>query len=253
MKPALIPRSTSDSIAETSSDDSLTLTIPAGRKGKYRWAQFDDYLFRPRTDFQWITPIHFSLEARCTNPDHQGTWGFGFWNDPFNISLGVKGSVKRLPVLPNCAWFFYASESNSLSFESKLPAQGFLAATFSSPLIPSLLFAPTLPFLPLLINKHFARFARKILSFVVKQDAALLDIDVSDWHTYQINWQKHNVQFMIDYQMVLSTSKPPKGKLGIVIWVDNQYAAFKPNGQIAFGTLAGHTDTTLEIKNLVVK
>ena len=253
MRPVLLTRSTSDSIAETTLNETLSLAIPTGRQGKYRWAQFDDYLHRLRRDFEWTAPCKITLTARCSNLNHPGTWGFGLWNDPFNTNLGIKGSVRRLPVLPNCAWFFYASEHNYLSFENKLPAQGFLAATFSSPLIPSIIFTPTLPFLPLLINKHFAKFARKTLSYIIKQDASLLDVDVTNWHAYQINWQKNKVQFLIDEKEILTTKISPKGKLGIVIWVDNQYAAFNPNGQILFGTLAAQASTTLEINNLFVK
>jgi len=246
-------RRTPDSNTEINDEGIYLLSIPAGRKSNYRWAQFDDYLDKSRKKFEWQPPSHLSLEARCDNSHHQGTWGFGFWNDPFNTSLGVKGSARRLPVLPNCAWFFFASEHNYLSFENKLPAQGFLAATFSSPIIPSIFYAPTLPFLPLLINKNFAKFARRILNNFVKQDASLINIDVTNWHTYEIDWQNHEVQFLIDDQLILSTLLSPIGKLGLVIWVDNQFAAFKPDGQISFGTLVAQESTTLEIKNLVIK
>lgn len=246
-------RRTPDSNTEIDEEGIYLLSIPAGKKGKYRWAQFDDYLDKSRKKFEWQSPSYLSLDARCDNPKHQGTWGFGFWNDPFNTSLGVKGSVRRLPVLPNCAWFFFASDHNYLSFENKLPAQGFLAATFSSPLIPSIFYAPTLPFLPLLINKKFAKFARRILNTFVKQDASLINFDVTNWHKYQIDWQAQEVRFLIDDQLILSTFLSPKGKLGLVIWVDNQFAAFKPDGQISFGTLAAQESTTLEIKNLVLK
>lgn len=253
MEADLQSRMTHDSSADFDLDQIYRLSIPAGRKGKYRWAQFDDYLDKPRKKFEWKTPTSLSVEARCDNSNHLGTWGFGFWNDPFNTSLGVKGSVRRLPVLPNCAWFFFASHHNYLSFEDKLPAQGFLAATFSSPTIPSIFFAPTLPFLPLLISKHFAQCARRVLAGFVKQDALLIDIDVTQWHTFQIDWHAHQAQFLIDDQIILSTTISPKGKLGIVIWVDNQFAAFKPDGQISFGTLASQEATTLELKNLVLK
>jgi hypothetical protein len=250
MIPALIPRSTSDSMAETSSDDALILTIPTGRKGKYRWAQFDDYLHRPRRNFEWVAPCRLSLEARCTNPVHEGTWGFGFWNDPFNTSLGINGSVRRLPALPNCAWFFYASEHNYLSFHNHLPAQGFLAVTFSSPLIPPVLFGLGIPMIPLLFFKKIARIARYGLGVLIHQDAVQIPVDTTKWHTYQIDWHKKMVVFSIDHQIVLETNISPHGKQGLVIWVDNQYAAFPPDGQLLFGTLASTVSTTLEIQNL---
>lgn len=244
---------TPSAIAEKDIDGNYLLSIPPGPKGKYRWAQMDDYLEKPRKKFVWRKPTSLCLEARCDNSEHSGTWGFGFWNDPFNTNLGVKGSVRRLPVLPNCAWYFYASPQNYLSFENKLPTQGFLAATYSSPLIPSVLFAPTIPFLPLLLSKKIAKSARWLLRFLIKQDACSINVDVKDWHIYQINWQPHEVVFKIDQQIVLTTKKSPKGKLGIVIWVDNQYAAFHPDGLISFGTLPSQESTTLEIRNLSIQ
>ncbi len=252
MRPVLIPRSTSDSIAESSSDDALFLTIPGGRKGKYRWAQFDDYLHRLRRNFSWQSPCQLKLQARCNYPQHAGTWGFGFWNDPFNTNLGISGSVRRLPALPNCAWFFYASEHNYLSFHDSLPAQGFLAATFSSPRIPPLLLGLGFPFIPLMFNKHFAKMARSVFGLLIRQDAAQIQIDVTDWHTYQIDWRKHEVFFTIDEKTVLETAIHPYGRQGLVIWVDNQYAAFPPDGKLLFGTLATSESTTLEIKDLQI-
>ena len=252
MIPALIPRSTSDSMAETSSDDALILTIPAGRKGKYRWAQFDDYLHKLRRNFEWKVPCRLSLTARCSNPQHDGTWGFGFWNDPFNTSLGISGSVRRLPALPNCAWFFYASEHNYLSFHDQLPAQGFLAATFSSPRIPPAILAFGIPFFPLLFWKRFTRIARHGLRALIRQDAVQIDIDVTKWHTYQIDWQQNRIIFLVDSNILLETRVAPRGRQGLVIWVDNQYAAYPPDGDLIFGTLASSKSTTLEIKDLMV-
>ncbi len=248
----LIPRSTSDSIAGVNPDGHLIMTIPGGRKGKYRWAQFDDYLHRLRRNFEWQPPCRLTLMARCNNPQHAGTWGFGFWNDPFNTNLGISGSVRHLPALPNCAWFFYASEHNYLSFHDHLPAQGFLAATFSSPRIPPLFLALGFPFIPLMFNKHFAKMARNVLGLMIRQDAESIQMDVTEWHSYQIDWGKHRVLFTIDEKTILETTIHPYGRQGLVIWVDNQYAAFPPDGKLLFGTLASTESTTLEIGDLQI-
>jgi len=252
MHPDLISRSTSGSIAEGNSDGHLIMTISGGRKGKYRWAQFDDYLHRLRRNFEWRPPCRLSLMARCNNPSHAGTWGFGFWNDPFNTNLGISGSVRRLPALPNCAWFFYASEHNYLSFHDHLPAQGFLAATFSSPRIPPLLLSLGIPFFPLLFWKGFTRVARYGLATLIRQDAVQIQVDVTEWHSYQIEWDKNSVLFSIDEKTVLKTAIHPFGRQGLVIWVDNQYAAFPPDGKLIFGTLATTESTTLEIGDLQI-
>ena len=252
MQISLFARNTQDSVADVTSEGHLIMTIPGGRKGKYRWSQFDDYLHRLRRDFEWQSPCRLTLLARCNNPLHGGTWGFGFWNDPFNTNLGISGSVRRLPALPNCAWFFYASEHNYLSFHDSLPAQGFLAATFSSPRIPPLLLGLGFPFIPLMFNNRFARMARSVLGYLIKQDAAQIQMDVTEWHAYQIDWQKNKVIFTIDDKTILETAIHPRGTQGLVIWVDNQYAAFPPDGKMLFGTLAATKSTTLEIGDLQI-
>ena len=248
MQISLTSRTTPAALAETPDGKNLLMSIPGGRKGNYRWAQFDDYLHRLRKNFEWKAPARLSLRARCSNPKHAGTWGFGFWNDPFNTSLGVSGSVRRLPALPNCAWFFYASEHNYLSFHNHLPAHGFLAATFSSPRIPPIFLGLGLPFFPLMLLKSFARVARRGLGTLIRQDAVQIHIDVTEWHNYQIDWQKNKVSFLVDNQTFLETNIAPHGKQGLVIWIDNQYAAFPPDGRLLFGMLASSETTVLEIE-----
>jgi len=44
----------------------------------------------------------------------------------------------------------------------------------------------------------------------------------------------------------------PRPPLGLVIWIDNQYAAFTPDGKIGFGVLA-NDEAWLEIKELELK
>ena len=91
------------------SADAWRLEIPAGRAGVYRLAQIDDYSGLPRSGFPWQPPLELSLEGRSSSAeDIPGTWGFGLWNDPFGLSLGLGGGTRRFPALPNCAWFFFA-------------------------------------------------------------------------------------------------------------------------------------------------
>jgi hypothetical protein len=144
--PQLLPRQTPGSTVEQIQVDSWRLSIPAGPAGRYRLAQLDDYTQLNREDFAWKSPVRLEIQARVSANDLPGTWGFGFWNDPFSTSLGLGGAARRLPALPNCAWFFYASPENYLSLRDDIPAQGLLAATFASPNIPPLAFIPVLPF-----------------------------------------------------------------------------------------------------------
>jgi hypothetical protein len=46
------------------------------------------------------------------------------------------------------------------------------------------------------------------------------------------------VSFRVDGNPVLETGLVPNGPLGLVMWVDNQYAALPPDGRLSFGNLA---------------
>ncbi|MEW6503686.1 MAG: hypothetical protein AB1457_06955 [Chloroflexota bacterium] len=217
------------------------LAIPAGPAGSYRVAQLDDYRHLPRNRFRWQPPLTLSLTAQVSSSSPAGTWGFGFWNDPFSFSIGAKGSARRLPVLPNAAWFFYASPENHLSLRDDLPANGLLAAVFRSPLIPSAGLIPALFALPLLTIPATSRWLRLLARFVIQQDAARLDVEVTRPHAYRLEWRTHSVRFYVEGQRFFETPLTPRGRLGLVIWIDNQYAAFTPDGNVRFGLLPNET------------
>lgn len=238
-----------DGQVETDRKGAWKLSIPAGEAGQYRLAQLDDYHNLPRNRFRWQPPLTLSLTAQISASSLPGTWGFGFWNDPFSFSLGAKGSSRRLPALPNAAWFFYASPENYLSLRDDLPANGLLAAVFRSPLIPAFLLAPALFALPLLALPPTARWLRRFARRLIRQDAARLNVDFTQPHRYQLDWQSHRVRFEVDDQPVFESPLVPQGRLGLVIWIDNQYAAFNPNGKLNFGTLA-NPPAALDIRNI---
>jgi hypothetical protein len=194
-----------------------------------------------------------SLRARVSSPDLSGTWGFGLWNDPFTLSFGLKGMARRAPALPNTAWFFFASPPNYLTLRDDLPASGFLAATFRSPRLPGALLALGLPAAPLLGWPAAARLARRVGRRIVRQSAAQLAIDPTRWHTYRIGWQAQRVDFWTDDQMVQSTPVSPQGPLGLVLWIDNQFAAFTPAGKFSMGTLNAPVEAWLEIDHVAVE
>ncbi len=226
------------------------LSIPAGPAGRYRWAQLDDYLHRPRRDFAWRPPLNLEVRARVSAPGLPGTWGFGFWNDPFNTSLGLGGTARRLPALPNAAWFFHASPPNYLALRDDHPAAGFLAGVFSSPRIPPVAFIPALLFLPLLAWRQTARLLRRAARRLVREDAVSLELDVTAWHAYRLELRTDRAAFYIDGALAFESPAAPRPPLGLVIWIDNQYAAFRPDGRLRFGTLAADSDAWLEVDNL---
>jgi hypothetical protein len=252
----LLPHSTSAASVNPTAGG-WCLQIPAGEAGSYRLAQLDDYTALPRSRFPLKTPATLSLRCRIAEPDLPGTWGFGFWNDPFAFSFGLQGTAQRLPVLPNAGWFFHASPENHLSFapetRRRLAGSGFLAQTFRSPKIPPLLLAPGILGLPLLFSRSLSRLLRAAAGKIIHEDSVLLNVDASQWHKYRLAWRASGVTFSVEDEIVLETPVSPRGPLGLVIWMDNQFAAWTPEGRVGFGTLQQKTAGRLEIDQLEIR
>lgn len=224
-------------------ENGYILKIPAGDSSSYRFAQIDDYFGLARKRFPHHS-LTLSLRARVSSLSLPGTWGFGVWNDPFGMSLGFGGNRFRLPTLPNAAWFFGASKENYLSFGDK-PAQGFLAQSFRAPKFHPSLFPAglALPF--------SAKTTRRMLGKVIAEDASALSVDVTQWHRYRLQWSLKRVVWEVDDVRVFESAVSPNPPLGLVIWIDNQFAAFTPQGKISFGVLEGNEEW-LEIEDLAL-
>jgi hypothetical protein len=228
------------------------LEMPSGLSQTYRLAQLDDYAHAPRTSFKHAPAWSFSLRARLSHANLPGTWGFGLWNDPFGLSLGFGGRTFHLPTLPQAVWYFHASPPNWLALQDSIPANGFFAGTLRSPRIPSLVLAPGLLLLPLCAIRPISRFLRKLAGKIIHQDGMLVDADVTLWHEYSIVWENDGCTFHVDGKEILSTPISPRPPLGLVIWIDNQYAAWTPQGRLAYSTLENPI-SWLELDNLVLR
>ena len=227
------------------------LHLPAGPEGTYRLAQLDDYAHIARSRFLWQPPLQMRLRARVSAADLPGTWGFGLWNDPFGLSIGYGGTPRRLPALPEAAWFFHGSVPNSLALEDSQPAHGFFAGVFHSSL-PSwslLLGTPALPFLAI---RPLSRLLRRLASRILHEQAALLPADATGWQHYTLRWLREGLVFQCDGRTVLETSLVPSPPLGLVLWIDNQYAGWTLRGEVRFGTLP-NPEAWLEIADLQVE
>jgi hypothetical protein len=219
------------------------LGISEGDSLSYRDAQLDDYSRLPRHKFPHQS-LSLSLRAKTSSISHAGTWGFGLWNDPFGLSLGFGGSPSRLPTLPNAVWFFFGSQENYLSFTDNKPANGFMAQTFRSPKFHPLLILAGLAF-------PFSRkTSRRLLSKVIAEDSSTLSVNVTVWHGYKLEWNPGRVAWYVDNALVFESPISPNPPLGVIIWIDNQFAAFTSEGKIAFGVLEGKEEW-LEIEDIV--
>lgn len=225
-------------------ENGFRLFIPPGSNKDYRLAQLDDYERRARKDFPRRPPLRLSLQARASAAAIPGTWGFGAWNHPFGFSIGFGGNPLRLPALPNAAWFFHASEENYLSF-SEQPGNGFLAQAFCSPAFPLAGLAKVGATFPFSRKK-----ARSLMDKIVDGENLQLKRDVTEWHSYTLEWGSAKSAFWVDGTLVLETPVSPRPPLGLVIWIDNQFAAWRPDGKIGFGLVESAEPAWLEIKDL---
>ncbi len=216
--------------------------IPEGPAYRYRLSQLDDHLGLARPTYPWHPPMRMQLEARVSAQALPGTWGFGLWNDPYGFSFGPGNGFLRLPALPDAAWFFFSSPSNYLSFRDDTPGNGFLAQLFASHSAGLLLWRAfaSLPF--------WRRTARRLLSQIILEATVRIDaepasgalaptgLDVTEWHKYEIEWTAGGTKFRVDDDLVLASPLSPRSPLGIVIWIDNQFATFTPQGKLTWGT-----------------
>jgi hypothetical protein len=246
-------RTSRSAIAERTNDGTWRLEVPPGPAGRYRLAQIDDYGNLSRRSLPWRVPARLKLRARASSVDIPGTWGFGFWNDPFTMGIIQGVEMLRLPALPNTAWFFIASEQNYLSLRDDLPANGPLSATFRSPHLPSLLLALGSPLLVGMLIPAFRGWMRRLARRFVKQGATRFAVDLTGWHTYEIDWREQGTSFFVDGQSVLQGAPSPKGPLGLVIWVDNQYAAYRPDGKFQTGTCDCQSPSWIEVEDIRVE
>jgi hypothetical protein len=176
------------------------------------------------------------------------------------LSLGFGGNPFQLPALPNAAWFFYASPRNYLSFKGGLgtgekttrptrppTANGFMAQTFRSPGFHPLL-------IPAGLALPFSRVAtRNLLGRVIAEDSSALSVDTTQWHRYRLEWSPQGVAWDVDEARAFESPVSPNASrpLGLIIWIDNQYAAFTPEGKISAGVLESGEEW-LEVKEIVI-
>jgi hypothetical protein len=123
-------------------------------------------------------------------------------------------------------------------------SHGFLAQTFRSPWFHPLL-------IPAGLALPFSRkTTRRLLGRVIGEDGIRLSVDVTQWHGYRLEWREDRVGFTVDGLQVFESHVSPEPPLGLVIWIDNQYAAFTPEGNIGFGVLENPEPAWLEIKDI---
>jgi hypothetical protein len=225
----------------------LRLTLPIIASG-YADAQIDDYgNGRSRRHYSWRPGLEMSLQARFSHNADQlmGTAGFGFWNAPFG------DPTIPLPAFPQATWFFYASPPSNLPLAPHSPGQGWFASTLDATTWKAWSMAPLAPIV-LLLNQ--IQTLRRFIWPKVQQGLGIsfmpITTDIRQWHEYKLSWQPHGCTFYVDSDCVLQTTHSPRGPLGFVCWLDNQYMVATSNGRFRAGTLPISTRQWLEIDHL---
>jgi len=234
----------------------LRLELPGAPGTRYSNAQLDDYRGRRASEYLWRPPLRMQVRARASlaahpahrPPDEQSAWlrgtvGFGFWNAPFTLAGGGLRA-------PDALWFFGASPPSQMALTVGGSGYGWKAQVTHAHRRDALLAAP-----PLALAALWARVsgdvhpAARWMERLTGAREAALDPDEADlrqWHEYTLEWRTESARFLVDGREVLCALDPPRGPLGFVAWIDNQYAIATPRGQLRFGALA-HPPQWLEL------
>jgi len=212
--------------------DEWLLGLPAVSAG-YADAQIDDYGGLRRRAYPWRRGARLRVEARFTPGEGTvvGTAGFGFWNAPFGPGTGL------LPALPQAVWFFYGSPRNDLPLAPAGEAgNGWFAATIDAGAPRALAIAPLAP--PVLLLNQLPALGRRIWPLVrraLRISFSRLPQRMDEWHAYELAWTGQGCIFRVDGGPVLQTTHSPRGPLGFVAWIDNQYMVATPAGRFRWG------------------
>jgi hypothetical protein len=226
----------------------LRMSLPPTPQDSYADAQIDDYSTLARAQFPWRPPLSMTVRARSSLPAAtrtgntedklRGTAGFGFWNYPFS----PRGDIL---MLPEAVWFFYASPPSNMALVPGSPGWGWKAQVVHTMRKEAALVAlPT----ALAIGRNLlskrersSQSAARWLQRLSGTQERLLDaIELTEWHTYTLEWHREYARFQVDGLTVLDAAHPPTRAMGFVAWLDNQYAIATPRGEFHFG--ATHTD-----------
>ena len=229
--------------------DTLHLVIDGASSRRYSNAQLDDYQNLSRRHFLWRPPLRLKVRARFSHPEKQllGTAGFGFWNDPF-LMTGL-----RLPTLPRAVWFFYSSPPSNMKLDLHTPGQGWKAATIDALRPVALLWALALPLaVPLMNLPSVYRRLWPPIQQTLKIHETMLDVDMTQWHIYGLEWGVKRSSFSLVEEEHLPPkpildAQSPKGPMGLVMWLDNQYLAVTPWGRLRWGLLSAPRRQWMEV------
>ena len=231
-------------------DSLVRMRVPANAPRQYADAQLDDYHGLKRRHFLWQPPLRLTVQARASHPVDQigGTFGFGFWNDPFTLTGG------GILAAPRAIWFFGSSPPNDMYLVDGVPGSGWKAAVLDAGRYPALLVAPAAAVAIALaripgLGAPIMRRGRK----VVRAAEKLLPAQLTKWQEYQLDWHADCIQFRVNGDLVFEARISMRGPLGFLTWIDNQYAIVSESGTFRFGLIENTAERWLELDALCIE
>src|SRR5215472_2919671 len=204
----------------TITNSSLRMALAPTPQGTYADAQIDDYSQLARANFPWQPPLRMEVRARSSQPVEEGsgsrpdqsilrgTAGFGFWNYPFS----ARGDIL---MLPEAIWFFYASPPSNMALVPGVRGWGWKAQVVHS-MRPGALMAVG----PMALASTWAlltgetRPAARWLQRLSGAQEAVLQVDMTAWHMYTLEWKPSEACFWVDGQLALCALQAATRPLG---------------------------------------
>ncbi len=228
----------------------LICTVGPSAENAYHDAQIYDYAHLRRRDYLWRPPLKMTVRAWASHPveELRGTAGFGFWNQPF------MPTGKDLPRLPRAVWFFFGSPPNNMALAKDVPGYGWKVATFDAQ---NPAFFALLPFAPLgfllMRNRAICQRTWPIAQKAIGVSEKLLTVDIATPHTYELIWRPNSVDFSVDGESVHHAPCAPRGPLGFIAWIDNQYAIVTPQGRFGYGFISLPHEQSLTLDSIEIQ
>jgi hypothetical protein len=160
----------------------------------------------------------------------------------------------QIPRLPRAAWFFFGSPPNNMALAKGVPGYGWKAATLDTSRWLGLVMMPLAPVGFLLMRLHpLYRTLWPIAQRAIGVSERVLPVDLVEPHTYELEWRAQSVTFRVDGEQILVTPSAPRGPLGFIAWIDNQYAVVTPQGRFKWGLLATTDQQWLALDHIEIQ
>jgi hypothetical protein len=134
------------------------------------------------------------------------------------------------------------------------PGHGWKAATLDALRPAALLLAPlALPAVALMNVPSLYRRLWPPIQRAINVRETMVEASMTAWHTYAVEWGERRACFSVDGEPVLEDAPSPRGPLGFVMWLDNQYMVVTPQGRFGWGLLDVPGRQWMEVDSLTIK